>query len=500
MLHEIRLRGVVEIATARRRRASTRPRSSTALVEQGLVARSARGIRITGRGPGHAHDVGPARAGRRRRAGRTRARTNASSAQPRARSASAATGRCGRAACRTTTATRDYDWSVIDRSSALDERVAPVVSRLGRTVERFAAYRPRLRAALERVDEGDDGVAHVAADRLVPHGVDADARRSAARDRRRSRERTRRRFRTAGIGRVAVAHQIEPSRPAARGAPFSAVARSRGWRCSRRSRCSRPRAATTRTSTAVQLADPGEVCTGRHRRELGHGVVARRCREPVQRLARRLGSQPAAARSCAWRRSTRRSRCASSPTNWPDSATLGPAPVAWVPGSTMWGELLERPARRSAPPTDGTGRHVVRPFTPRRGDARPDGQSARLARSPDRLGRPRGPRRESPGLGRVRPSRMGPVPTRQGQPELVDERARPDRSRSTRRRPPRPRRGPSSGRSCTTARPPATRRACTSTTGNGSRPTSPASALDVPLGARHRRAFGRRVQHRSRAG
>ena len=26
--------------------------------------------------------------------------------------------------------------------------------------------------------------------------------------------------------------------------------------------------------------------------------------------------------------------------NWPDSARLGPAPVAWVPGSTMWGELL----------------------------------------------------------------------------------------------------------------------------------------------------------------
>ena len=26
--------------------------------------------------------------------------------------------------------------------------------------------------------------------------------------------------------------------------------------------------------------------------------------------------------------------------NWPDSARLGPAPVAWVPGSTMWGKLL----------------------------------------------------------------------------------------------------------------------------------------------------------------
>ena len=26
--------------------------------------------------------------------------------------------------------------------------------------------------------------------------------------------------------------------------------------------------------------------------------------------------------------------------NWPDSERLGPAPVAWVPGSTMWGQLL----------------------------------------------------------------------------------------------------------------------------------------------------------------
>jgi len=26
--------------------------------------------------------------------------------------------------------------------------------------------------------------------------------------------------------------------------------------------------------------------------------------------------------------------------NWPDTTQLGPAPVAWVPGSTMWGELL----------------------------------------------------------------------------------------------------------------------------------------------------------------
>jgi hypothetical protein len=48
-----------------------------------------------------------------------------------------------------------YDWAVLDRLHTLDERVAPVASRLGRTIERFDAYRPRLRAALERVDNGD---------------------------------------------------------------------------------------------------------------------------------------------------------------------------------------------------------------------------------------------------------------------------------------------------------------------------------------------------------
>jgi hypothetical protein len=47
-----------------------------------------------------------------------------------------------------------YDWSVIDRLEALDERVAPVVSRLGRAVDRFAGYRPRLRAARKQIDDG----------------------------------------------------------------------------------------------------------------------------------------------------------------------------------------------------------------------------------------------------------------------------------------------------------------------------------------------------------
>jgi hypothetical protein len=48
-----------------------------------------------------------------------------------------------------------YDWGVVDRLRALDERIAPVVARVARTLDRFAVYRPRLREALRRVDEGE---------------------------------------------------------------------------------------------------------------------------------------------------------------------------------------------------------------------------------------------------------------------------------------------------------------------------------------------------------
>ena len=48
-----------------------------------------------------------------------------------------------------------YDWTVIDRLRTLDERTAPVVRRVARSVARFDAYPRRLRAALSRVDEGE---------------------------------------------------------------------------------------------------------------------------------------------------------------------------------------------------------------------------------------------------------------------------------------------------------------------------------------------------------
>ncbi len=48
-----------------------------------------------------------------------------------------------------------YDWAVIDRLVELDERAGPVVRKLGSAVERFSGYRPRLRTALQRVQDGE---------------------------------------------------------------------------------------------------------------------------------------------------------------------------------------------------------------------------------------------------------------------------------------------------------------------------------------------------------
>jgi hypothetical protein len=48
-----------------------------------------------------------------------------------------------------------YDWSVLDRLHALDERASPVVTQLVRVSARFSAYRPRLQHALGRVENGD---------------------------------------------------------------------------------------------------------------------------------------------------------------------------------------------------------------------------------------------------------------------------------------------------------------------------------------------------------
>jgi hypothetical protein len=146
LLHEIRLRGVVDVGE-----------SATAtvdvLVAHGYVARSARGVRITAAGRvTHASwarlpDEGDA-ARAARRAYERFLPLNVELLRV-----------CHDWQVRPGGAPNDhrdarYDWAVVDRLRSVDERVGPVVSRLGRTIERFAHYRPRLRAALTHVDEG----------------------------------------------------------------------------------------------------------------------------------------------------------------------------------------------------------------------------------------------------------------------------------------------------------------------------------------------------------
>jgi hypothetical protein len=48
-----------------------------------------------------------------------------------------------------------YDWSVIDRLRRLDERTAPVLRGMARALPRFDEYPQRLGRAFQRVDEGD---------------------------------------------------------------------------------------------------------------------------------------------------------------------------------------------------------------------------------------------------------------------------------------------------------------------------------------------------------
>jgi hypothetical protein len=145
LLHEVRLRGVVELHETE---------AVTLLIDDGFVARSARGIRITAEGrvthaswarlPANGPDELVARRAYERFLPLNRELLRVCS-DWQVRSAGMPNDH------------RDqtYDWSVLDRLQTLDERIGPVVSRLGRAVERFAGYRPRLRAALAHVDEGD---------------------------------------------------------------------------------------------------------------------------------------------------------------------------------------------------------------------------------------------------------------------------------------------------------------------------------------------------------
>jgi hypothetical protein len=48
-----------------------------------------------------------------------------------------------------------YDWAIVDRLLAVDDRVGPILRRAAGGLARFGAYRPRLRAARDHVAEGE---------------------------------------------------------------------------------------------------------------------------------------------------------------------------------------------------------------------------------------------------------------------------------------------------------------------------------------------------------
>ena len=48
-----------------------------------------------------------------------------------------------------------YDWAIIDRLVTIDERVGPILRTTAQRVARFNTYRPRLRHARERVNDGE---------------------------------------------------------------------------------------------------------------------------------------------------------------------------------------------------------------------------------------------------------------------------------------------------------------------------------------------------------
>jgi hypothetical protein len=145
LLHEIRLRGVIEFAETE---------TVTILIREGYVAQSARGVRITSEGRATHAQWARLPIGAEPEQAALRAYTRF---LPLNRELIRV---CSDWQVRPGGVPNDhqdasYDWSILDRAHALDERVAPIVSRLGRTVDRFAEYRPRLRAALVRLDDGE---------------------------------------------------------------------------------------------------------------------------------------------------------------------------------------------------------------------------------------------------------------------------------------------------------------------------------------------------------
>jgi hypothetical protein len=144
LLHEVRLRGVVDGADAT---------IEVRVIEAGFAARASKGLRLTPDG-------------RERHTAWARVSDAAvEAAVERAYQRFLTLNRelirvCNDWQVRPGGAPNDhadptYDWSVVDRLLAIDDRVGPILRSTSQQVVRFGAYRPRLRHARLRVNDGD---------------------------------------------------------------------------------------------------------------------------------------------------------------------------------------------------------------------------------------------------------------------------------------------------------------------------------------------------------
>ena len=90
------------------------------------------------------------------------------------------------------------------------------------------------------------------------------------------------------------------------------------------------------------------------------------------------------------------------------------------------GRTAQRPSRRAGPQCHRADRNADRAHPARRRDAGADGAARSIPAPSSHLERPRGAGAQPAGLGRVRTSRVGAVPARQGQPQLLDDGSRSD--------------------------------------------------------------------------
>ncbi len=135
LLHEIRLRGVVEI---------TDESSVASLVEFGFVARASRGVRITPEG--RAANTAWAR---------LEPGTDAEQVVQRGYTRFLPLNQELLRLCHDWQS-QPGDWSVLDRATTLDERIAPIVNHVSTASPRFASYRRLLGDALARVHDGQN--------------------------------------------------------------------------------------------------------------------------------------------------------------------------------------------------------------------------------------------------------------------------------------------------------------------------------------------------------